>query len=62
MDEVARTGDGVVIAKTATPRSPKLVPHRLRQHRLDGVFKAKLFIAGDIISPSDVEWDALKWY
>ena len=59
MDEVARTGATVVITKNGKPVA-ELVPHRPRKRSLRGVFKDKLFITGDIISPIDVEWDALK--
>ena len=59
MDEVARTGDAVVITKNGKPVA-ELVPHRPRKPRARGCLKGKLFITGDIISPIDVEWDALK--
>jgi prevent-host-death family protein len=59
MDEVARTGATVVITKNGKPVA-ELVPHRPRKRSLRGIFKDKLFIVGDIISPIDVEWDALK--
>ena len=59
MDEVARTGATVVITKHGKPVA-ELVPRRPRKRSLRGVFKDKLFITGDIISPIDVEWDALK--
>jgi len=38
----------------------ELVPHRPRRQSARGVRKNELFIAGDIISPIDVEADALK--
>jgi prevent-host-death family protein len=59
MDEVARTGVAVVITKNGKPVA-ELVPHRPRKRSLRGIFKNKLFIVGDIMSPIDVEWDALK--
>jgi prevent-host-death family protein len=59
MDEVARTGATVVITKNGKPVA-ELVPHRPRKPSLRGALKDKLFIVGDIISPIDVEWDALK--
>jgi len=59
MDEVARTGDAVVITKNGKPVA-ELVPHRPSKRSLRGIFKDKLFIVGDIMSPIDVEWDALK--
>jgi prevent-host-death family protein len=59
MDEVARTGDAVVITKNGKPVA-ELVPHRPRKRSASGIFKDELFIVGDIMSPIDVEWDALK--
>jgi hypothetical protein len=38
----------------------KLVPHRVPKRGPLGVWKGKVIIKGDIISPIEVEWDALK--
>ncbi len=59
MDEVERTGETVVITKNGKPVA-ELVPHRASRPRALGLLKDRLFITGDIISPIDVEWDALK--
>jgi prevent-host-death family protein len=59
MDEVERTGEGVVITKNGKPVA-ELVPHRASRPNALGLLKDRLFIAGDIISPIDVEWEALK--
>ena len=59
MDEVERTGQGVVITKNGKPVA-ELVPHRKRKKNARGILTDSLFITGDIISPIDVEWDALK--
>lgn len=60
MDEVARTGQSVVITKRGEPVA-ELVPHKAaRRPELFGVWKGKVEIVGDIISPIDVEWEALK--
>lgn len=59
MDQVARTGAPVIITKNGKPVA-ELVPHRPRRKSARGILKNKLFITGDIISPIDVEWDALK--
>jgi prevent-host-death family protein len=58
MDEVERTGD-VVITKNGKPVA-ELVPHRASRPNALGLLKDRLFITGDIISPIDVEWEALK--
>jgi prevent-host-death family protein len=59
MDEVERTGQPVVITKNGKPVA-ELVPHRASRPKALGLLKDSLFITGDIISPIDVEWDALK--
>ena len=53
MDEVAKTGEDVVITKKGKPVA-KLVPHRAARHQALGLLKDSLFITGDIISPIDV--------
>jgi prevent-host-death family protein len=59
MDEVERTGQSVVITKNGKPVA-ELVPHKASRPELFGLLKDELFITGDIMSPLDVEWDALK--
>jgi prevent-host-death family protein len=59
MDEVERTGQSVLITKNGKPVA-ELVPHRASSPNALGLLKDRLFITGDIISPIDVEWDALK--
>jgi prevent-host-death family protein len=59
MDEVERTGEGVVITKNGKPVA-ELVPHRASRPNALGLLKDRLFITGDIISPIDVGWEALK--
>jgi len=60
MEEVAATGETVVVTKDGKPLA-ELVPHKQEATRnLIGLFKDDLVIKGDIISPIDVEWDAMK--
>jgi prevent-host-death family protein len=59
MDEVARTGKSVVITKNGKPVA-ELVPHRAAKKSPFGIWKGRIIIKGDIISPLDVEWEALK--
>lgn len=59
IDEVARTGTPLIITKNGKPVA-ELVPHRPHRRTPRGLLKDELFITGDIISPIDVEWDALK--
>jgi prevent-host-death family protein len=59
IDEVERTRQPIVITKRGKPVA-ELVPHKASGRNLLGIFKGKMEIVGDIISPIDVEWEALK--
>lgn len=59
MDEVAETGEAVVITKNGQPMS-QLVPYRKKPATLYGALKGSITIEGNIISPLDVEWEALQ--
>ena len=61
MDEVARTGEPVVITKHGRPVA-ELGPHRPpRAKSLIGLHKGQGKILGDIISPIGTDlWEALK--
>lgn len=59
MDEVARTGEPVLVTKNGKPVA-ELRPHRPRAENPVGVWKDRLIIKGDIISPVGADWDALK--
>jgi len=57
MDEVAETGESIVVTKNGRPVS-RLMPYRRRPETLFGVLKGSIEICGDIIEPIDVEWEA----
>jgi prevent-host-death family protein len=60
IDEVAASGQGVVVTKNGKPLV-ELVPHKPKAKRSPfGILKGDLVIKGDIMSPIDVEWDAMK--
>jgi prevent-host-death family protein len=60
IDEVAATGEPIVVTKNGKPLA-ELVPHRPPSKKSPfGIWKGKVEITGDIISPIDVEWDAMK--
>ena len=59
MDDVERTGEAIVITKKGKPVA-ELIPHQKSRPQLFGLLKDRLFITGDIISPIEVEWEALK--
>lgn len=58
MDEVAATGETVVITKRGLPVA-QLTPVRRRPDTLFGALEGSVTILGDIIAPIDVKWDAL---
>ena len=57
MDEVAETGEHVLITKNGVPVA-ELVPARRKPKALFGAMKGSVTYIGDIISPIDVEWEA----
>jgi prevent-host-death family protein len=59
INEVERTGDRLVITKKGKPVAD-VIPHKAKKHGLLGIYKGRMEIVGDIISPIDVEWEALK--
>ena len=61
MDEVARTGQTIVVTKNGKPVA-ELRPHRPpRAKSLIGLHKGRIGIRGDIVSPVGAKlWDAMK--
>jgi prevent-host-death family protein len=59
MDEVERTRQPVIVTKRGKPMV-RVVPHTPEKPTARGVLKGRMEILGDIISPIDVEWEALK--
>ena len=57
MDEVAATGEEIVITKNGRPVS-RLMPYREKPKTLFGIDRDKIVIHGDIVEPIDVEWEA----
>ena len=57
MDEVAESGQEIIITKNGRPVS-RLAPYRKRLDTFFGADKGKIKILGDIVSPLDVEWEA----
>lgn len=58
MEEVAATGEPVVITKNGVPIT-QLIPARRRPVTLFGALKGSISIRGDIIAPVEAKWDAL---
>ena len=59
LDEVERTRQQVVITKRGKPVA-ELGPRKPTKRDAFGILKGRMEIVGDIISPIDVEWEALK--
>lgn len=57
MDEVARTGDPVVITKNGKPVA-MLAPYGKKRASLAGLHRGSIEILGDIVSPLDEPWEA----
>jgi prevent-host-death family protein len=59
LDKVAADRETLVITKHGKPVA-EVVPIRSEQRDIVGSMKGSVTILGDIISPLDVEWDAMK--
>ncbi len=57
MDEVAETGEEILITKYGYPTA-RLVPYRQKPSDWFGADRGQLEILGDIISPVEVAWEA----
>lgn len=57
MDEVAETGEEVVITKNGKPVT-RLVPYRTPIASLFGAHRGRIHSTGDVVSPVDESWDA----
>ncbi|MGE0748897.1 MAG: type II toxin-antitoxin system Phd/YefM family antitoxin [Rhodospirillales bacterium] len=61
MDEVNETGTEIVITKRGKPVA-RLVPATSGRPSIYGCMKGTFEIVGDIESPIEEDWDALKGY
>ena len=59
MDEVAATGRPLVITKNGKPVA-QLVPVTRKPKTPYGALKGHVTILGDIVEPTDVEWEAQR--
>ena len=57
MDQVAETGEEIVVTKNGRPVS-RLVPYRTKPSTFFGRDRGSIRILGDIVEPVDVEWEA----
>jgi prevent-host-death family protein len=58
MDEVAATGEPIIITKNGQPIC-QLVPYRRKPKTLYGARQGSIRITGDLNAPLDVAWEAL---
>lgn len=58
MDQVAATGEGILITKNGKPVAELHPPARLRPKSPFGLHKGLIEIKGDIMAPIDVKWEA----
>jgi prevent-host-death family protein len=60
MDRVARTGETILVTKNGKPVA-ELRPHSgARVSSPFGIHKGLVELTGDIVSPLDVDWEAMK--
>ncbi len=59
MDEVAETGEPIVVTKNGKPVG-RLVPYHRRPDTLFGALEGSIEIRGDILEPIEVDWEASK--
>ena len=57
MDEVAQSGETLVVTKNGKPIA-QLSPISGERKSIWGLHKGQFAILGDILEPQDVEWDA----
>jgi len=56
MDDVALTGDVIVITKRGKVVAQLVPPPAPKPSSLGGFFKDKIDFIGDVVSPVDVDW------
>ena len=59
MDEVAHTGEPLVITKNGKPVAT-LVPYGEKPRAVAGLHAGAIRILGDIVSPLDEPWEAME--
>ena len=59
IDEVAETRKPIIITKRGKPMV-QVIPMPAKQRDIVGSMKGTVTILGDIVSPLDIEWDAMK--
>lgn len=60
MDQVAATGEAVLITKNGKPVAELCAVAGARPKSPFGLHKGTISVVGDIVAPIDVEWEALR--
>jgi antitoxin (DNA-binding transcriptional repressor) of toxin-antitoxin stability system len=59
LEQVDKSGEPLTLLKNGIPFT-RILPCRSKRKSLFGMHRKKIQIHGDIVSPIDDEWDALK--
>jgi len=59
MDQVAMSGRAIVITKRGQPVA-QLAPVTTKPETLRGFLQGRVKVTGDVVSPVEVDWDALR--
>ena len=59
MDEVARTGEPLVITKNGKPVAT-LIPYGEKRRTVAGLHAGAMRVLGDIVSPLNEPWEAME--
>jgi len=57
MDEVAKSGEEVLVTKNGVPVG-RFVPYRVKPKSLFGLHAGELELLDDVVAPLDEEWEA----
>ncbi|MGD9888339.1 MAG: type II toxin-antitoxin system Phd/YefM family antitoxin [Halothiobacillaceae bacterium] len=60
MEQVARTGEGLLIIQNGIPMVELRPPTNSSKPSPFGMHQGQIQIIGDILSPVEVDWDAMK--
>ena len=59
LDTVSRTGHGIIVTKRGKP-VVRVAPLVEKPKNIVGALRGLVTISGDLMSPIDADWDALK--
>lgn len=59
LEQIQNTNNALILLKNDKPFA-QILPYPVSQKSLFGLYKNQIEIKGDILSPVETEWDALK--